>query len=307
MTKIGRSAMRVVLTGASGFLGRAVAHELERVGFDVRAAGRAASGAATSSFAPIGDLRGPIDWRPALEGCDVVVHLAAIAHRSARPEDLEAVNARAPAALAKAAAEIGVKRLVFTSSVKAVGEDSRSAIWTEDQTPAPTTAYGRAKRAAETAILETTGVETIVLRPPLVHGPDARANFARLLELAALPVPPPLGGIANRRSFISRSGLAVRIAAAAHPGGPKGVFFVAEDPPLSTSDVVRALRRGLGRSDILAPAPPPLLRVGPLRQIYGSLAVSEAKFRAAFPNLAFGCAVQALEETARDWARARGR
>ncbi|MFZ4604175.1 MAG: NAD-dependent epimerase/dehydratase family protein [Caulobacterales bacterium] len=306
MAKAGRSAMRVVLTGASGFLGRAVALALDQAGFDVRAAGRAPV-ADAKAFAPIGDLRGPVDWRPALEGCDVVVHLAAIAHRRARPEDLEAVNARAPAALAKAAADVGVQRLVFASSVKAVGEDSGAAVWTEDQMPAPSTAYGRAKRAAEIAILKVAGLEVIVLRPPLVHGADARANFARLLELAALPLPPPLGGIANRRSLISKSGLAARIAAAAVPGAPTGVFFVTEDPPMSTSDVMRALRRGLGRSDALAPAPPPILRVGPLRQIYGSLAVTEAKFRAAFPGFASSDAVEALEETARDWARARGR
>ena len=297
---------RVLLTGATGFVGRATAQALTASGFRLRTAGRR-SPVGAEDHVSIPDLAERVDWSLALDGVDVVVHLAALAHASARAELIEAVNVQAPIRLAAAAKAAGVQRLVFVSSVKAVGEDSGAAVWTEDQPATPSSVYGRAKRAAELALQDAAGIETIILRPPLVHGPDARANFARLLELAALPVPPPLGGIANRRSLISKPGLAARIAEAAHPGGPTGVFFVADDPPVSTSELMQALRRGLGRSDVLAPAPPPILRVGPLRQIYGSLAVSEARFRNAFPNLAVRDAVGALEETAREWAWVRAR
>jgi UDP-glucose 4-epimerase len=296
--------MRVLLTGASGFLGGAAAAALEGCGFEVRRAMRAQG---SPRDVAIGDLRGPVDWGPALDGCDIVVHLAAIAHTRATASDIDAVNARAPAMLAAAAAKAGVRRMVFVSSVKAVGEDSGDAIWTEEVAPAPTTTYGAAKRAAETGVLAAQGIETIVLRPPLVHAADARANFARLLELAALPVPPPLGGIANRRSFISRAGLARRIAAAARPGAAPGVYFVCEDPPLSTSETILALRRGMGRAQRLAPAPGLLRGLSALRPLFGSLAVSEAKFRAAFPGLIVRDSLATLEDTARAWAQARRR
>jgi UDP-glucose 4-epimerase len=154
-------------------------------------------------------------------------------------------------------------------------------------------------------ILAVDGLETIILRPPLVHAPDARANFARLLDVATLPVSPPLGGLSNRRSFISRAGFAARIAAAARPGGPTGIYFVAEDPPLSTSQAVAALRRGSGRTDRLSPAPRALRGLAPFRPLFASLAVSEAKFRSAFPDVGTRDAVEALEDTARARAKAR--
>lgn len=295
---------RVLVTGATGFVGRAAAQALADAGFAVRTAGRRPAG--VGEHVAIGDLRGPIDWAPILADVSGVVHLAALAHRTAREGDIEAVNVRATAALGAAARAAGVRRFVFLSSVKAVGEESGAAPLTDAAPPCPSTAYGHAKRHAELALAAIEGLDVVALRPPLVHAPDAKANFAALLRLAASPAPIPLGGLANRRSLIARDTLCAAIVAAAGDG-PSGAFLVADDPPLSTSEIIAALRRGLDRRPGLLPTAPFTPRIGPLRMLFASLAIDDAGFRGAYPQVPRRDSAGALADTARRWAQARRR
>lgn len=249
----------------------------------------------------------PDDWSAALEGVICVVHLAGAAHARQTPDALTAANVGMTLALVRAAERNGVRRLVFVSSVKAVGEDSGDTTWTEDTPAAPTTPYGRSKLDAERACLDARGLDVVILRPPLVLSPDARANFAALLRIAALPVPLPLGSLTNRRSVISRDSLVDRLVRAAVPDGPTGVYFVTDEPALSTSEIVAAMRCGFGRNPGLWPAIAPNLRTGALQQIYGSLAVSDRAFHRAFSGTPVRDAKTVVESVARKWRLQRSR
>ena len=177
---------RILVTGASGFVGRAVIAGLAESGQTVRAAVRrppAPPFAAAVEVAEHGDLAATVDWRPLLAEVDQVVHLAGIAHsgRHTAPELYDRVNRDATAQLARAAAQAGVRRLVFVSSIRAqVGSFADHAL-TEDDPAAPTNAYGRSKLAAEAAIRDA-GAPFTILRPVLLYGPGVKGNFALLMR-----------------------------------------------------------------------------------------------------------------------------
>ncbi|HEY0918115.1 NAD-dependent epimerase/dehydratase family protein [Devosia sp.] len=220
---------KVATTGGSGFIGRALVALLRSRGIPVLELGRA-------------DLAAP-----ALEGVDAVIHLAGLAHRGAREADFDAINHRLTRQLLDAAIAQGVRRVVFVSSIHAATAD---------------TPYGRSKRDAEQAIAARSDeIETVIVRPPLVYGRDARANFARLLRLCDSPLPLPFGAVHNRRSLVGRSNLCdALLFLAAHPGAAGGTFPVTDGPPLSLADMVRLIRRALGRPARLVKVPVPLLR-----------------------------------------------
>src|SRR6266850_142433 len=211
------SDMHILVTGASGFVGTVLCRELLARGHAVRAALRRRF---PPSVVPpqlqqilVPDIGAEFDRRALVDGVDTVVHLAAIAHRS-KPDDgeLRRVNCDAAVRLAEAAAG-SVRRFVFLSSAKVHGEDSGSGTYTEDDALDPQDSYGRSKLEAERALTDTAArcdIELVIVRPPLVYGPEVRANFLRLLGRPArlLPVPPALlrmaGMIAGRRDDIRR-------------------------------------------------------------------------------------------------------
>lgn len=303
-----RLVTRFIVTGARGFLGRAVVGALIRDGCDVVTASR--------SIAPISPAASHATNEALLAGDvmtrgDVVLHLAGIAHRGARETELREANVAFTARLAEVAARASIARFVFASSVKAAAEETHAAPLREDRVAEPTTAYGRAKRAAEEELARRQDFNWVALRLPLVHGPEARANMAALLRLAASPAPAPFAGLDNRRSVIATSAAAAAlIAAARQHEKPGGIFYVADRPALSTAEIFTALREGLGRAPNLISAAPfaPLYRVGPLRMLATSLAVDDTRFRAAYalgPENMIDSAA-ALCETARAWRAGRG-
>jgi nucleoside-diphosphate-sugar epimerase len=242
--------MRVLITGASGFIGGALTDSLARQGISVRAAARRAPAnlnhRAARAEAPnkgergaiermiVGDLGRDTDWRGALAGVDAVVHLAGPAHARFSAAQLRRAIVEATRSLAEQAASAGVSRFIFISSLKASAR-------------APD-GYGIAKRDAERALLAHAKLRPVALRPPLVFAPDAKASFAQLMRLADTPAPLPFAGIANARSLISRASLLEAITAVLRqPDGPSGVFELADAPALSTPAIIAALRRGLGR------------------------------------------------------------
>lgn len=295
----------ILLTGGTGFIGNAVALRLaDRHSGLLRLAlrGPAASLPAGADAVVVGDFTATTDWAAALRGINCVVHLAARVHvgrddaADAWPE-YRKVNVDATLSLATQAAAIGVKRLIFLSSAKVNdGTFSPDAVYTEnDPSPAPRDipdAYSRSKLEAEQgllAIASRTGLEIVVIRPPLVYGPGAKANFATLIRAIRLGVPLPFGSVRNKRSFVGLDNLVDFILTCiSHPSAGNELFFVSDGEDLATPDLVRRLGIALGRPARLIPFPPKLLvalsasigRKDLALRLLGSLRVDNRKARA---------------------------
>lgn len=240
---------RVLVTGATGFCGLPLVARLAAAGYEVRAAVRRAP----SPPLPAGvetalhpDLAGPVDWAPLLAGVDAVVHLAGIAHVTRDiPEDrYDLVNHRATAALAQAAQQAGVQHIVFVSSIRAQSGPAADHVLTEAAMPRPSDAYGRSKLAAEAAVAAA-GVPFTILRPVLIYGAGLKGNLATLARLAALPIPLPFAGFANRRSLLSVDNLVGAIRFSLDTPAARGETYVVADPqPITLAEIVAALRPG---------------------------------------------------------------
>jgi len=202
--------MKVLVTGADGFVGRELIQVLRQRGHDVVAVTRKAK----PGFVAIGDLSGSTDWTDLLPGCDVVVHLAARVHQMGdrlNPPWAECrrINTEATLHLARQAEQAGVGRFIFMSSVKVLGEECDRP-YVESDTPAPSDAYGATKWEAEqglAALAQHGAMEVVRIRPPLVYGPGVKGNFASLVRLVCKGLPLPLGAIPNRRSMIGLDNL----------------------------------------------------------------------------------------------------
>jgi len=287
----------IAVTGASGFIGRALCAALADSGMPVRAVVRPGTKPIGSRMAcaEIPDLLDGAALRRAFQGASAVVHLAGRAHRMRESAhdalaEFRRVNVDGTRAVVEAAAAAGVRRCLVASSVKAVG-DANTTPWTEVTIPAPSDPYGVSKLEAEQAALEggaTRGVEAVVMRSPLVYGPGAPANVLRLLRLVDRGLPLPLGRIRNRRSMLYIGNLvsAVRtLLDAPRVGGE--VFFLADGVDLSTPDLVRTIARALNRPVRLWPVPVSVLRLGGLltrrsaevARLVGSLSVSVEKLQ----------------------------
>ena len=290
----------VVVTGAAGFIGRALVERLRADQREVRPVVRESRGAPEGSIA-LGALEeaSPAALAGVFGGADAVVHLASRAHRmDERGPDLERLHremtVEATARIAHAAADAGVRRFVLASSVKVNGEATPAGRpFRPDDPPSPVDAYARGKRGAEVALAnaaERSSMAVIVLRLPLVVGPGARGNLARLADAIAAHRTLPFGAIDNRRSVIGLANLCDAFVAAldATPP-PAGVHFVAEDDPVSTPGLVRSIASALGVPVPLAWVPVPLLRLAgrlagrraSVDRVAGSLEIDDASFRAA--------------------------
>ena len=254
---------RVLVTGASGFIGRALVADLAGAGLSVRAAMRQPADVFPRSVevVAVSDLTRPVEWRSLLKGVDTVIHLAGIAH--AGPEiaadAYDRVNRLATAELANAAKGVGVRHLVFISSIRAQAGPSSAEVLRESDTPQPADAYGRSKLAAEDAV-RAAGVPFTILRPVLIYGSGVKGNLARLMTLAQTPWPLPFGLCRNRRSLLARQNLIGAIHFALERPAAKGETFIVADPvPLSLAEIVAALRTGAGRAPGLLPVPPALI------------------------------------------------
>lgn len=260
------SLMRIAVTGANGFVGRAV---LARLGAGVEAVPLVRRATGLPGEIVVGDLgQEEIDPRM-LAGVDAVIHLAArthVMHETVSDPEAEywRTNVAGTSALLDAALAAGVSRFVFMSSVKAVAERSQpGAPVGPDGQPRPEDAYGRTKLAAEELVrrrCDEASVGWVILRPPLVYGPGVRANLERLVRLVGRGLPLPFGAINNRRSMVEVRNLAdAAIIAARHPDAT-GQAFMVSDTTLSTPDLVRAIADALGKPARLVPVPAGAMR-----------------------------------------------
>lgn len=263
----------VAITGANGFVGRALCAEALSHGLDVRGVTRSpldlpkgVEGVVAAS------LDGGTDWREALAGCKAVVHLAARVHvmsdTAADPlNEFRRVNVRGTLHLARQAAASGVSRFVFVSSVKVNGESSQLGTpFKPDDTPAPQDPYGISKMEAEEGlrkIAQETGMEVVIIRPPLVYGPGVKANFAAMVKWLQRGVPLPLGAIDNRRSLVALDNLVdLIITCIDHPAAANQTFLVSDGEDVSTTELLRRMGAALGKPARLLPVPQQLLAWG---------------------------------------------
>lgn len=258
------SGGRVLVTGASGFVGRHLVRDLVAQGYRVRAAARDPEiGLPGVEPAALGDLAEPVDWLPLLGGVDHVVHGAGLAHADGEiaEERYRQVNTQATLDLARAAQAAGVRRFVFLSSIRAQSGPASDRPLSEADEPAPTDAYGRSKLAAEQALAELE-LDWVALRPVLVYGPGVKANMAQLLKLARSSVPLPLGGLSAQRSLLAIENLCGAVAFALSDACPARRSYIVADPePLSVAAMLVAMRSGLGRGPGLISLPPALLKL----------------------------------------------
>lgn len=289
----------VLVTGANGFVGAAVVRELARRGMAVIALTRSpgAGETGTVDLRAIGDLTAVTDWHELLRGADAIVHCAARAHvlheTASDPEaEFRRHNTDLVAAMARGAAEAGVRRFVFISSIGVNGDATVQRPFRHDDPPHPHSPYARAKFAAEKAlhsIAADTGLEVVIIRPPLVLGPGAKGNLGALAKAIRAGLPLPFGlATRNRRDLVSLDTLADLVATAvSHPAAGGETFLVADGKPMSTRDIVGEIGQMESRAPRLLPLPTALLAAG-LRllgkgsmasQLFGNLEVDIAHTR----------------------------
>lgn len=289
----------MLVTGASGFVGRTLCAELLRRGHSVRAALRTPENfdIAGCEMVGISGIDSHTDWNHALHGVTTVIHLAARVHvmrddASDPLEEFRRVNVAGTEHLARTAAANGVKRFVYVSSIKVNGEEtSGDKVFTEMDTPSPQDPYGVSKWEAEQAlhrVSQETGLEVVIVRPPLVYGPGVKGNFAQMLKVLSKNIPLPLASINNLRSLVYVGNLAdALILCATHPAAVGSTFLVSDGEDVSTPDLLRQLGVAMAHPARIFSFPAALLKLSgrligksdQIERLLGSLCVDSGKIR----------------------------
>ena len=265
----------ILVTGSTGFLGRALVTAILASGREVKRVVRRSDlvkNAKNSDHSlAVDEIDKFTDWRSALSGVDCVIHCAGLTNITNRAERnilaaYRTVNVDGSRRLAEQAAAVGVRRLVYLSSIKVNGEQTLlGEPFLFSDTPAPRDAYGTSKWEAEQALWEIsakTGLEIVVVRPPLVYGPGVKGNLARLLKLVRLGLPMPLSTVQNMRSLIGLDNLVdLLVRCVDHPEAAGQTFLVSDGEDLSTPDLIRYMAAAMNRSPRLFPVPVSLLRL----------------------------------------------
>ena len=259
--------MRIFVTGINGYIGRNLYAGIKsREGFSVKGSVRKRS-SMDSPFYESGNIDGHTKWKSALQGIDVVIHLAARAHivrdNSVDPlAEFREVNVAGTIQLANEAASAGVKRFIFISTIGVNGSISDEP-FTENDKPNPNGAYAQSKLEAELKLKEVeslSGMEFVIIRPPLVYGPKAPGNFGRLVRWVAMGRPLPLGSIKNKRTFVAIDNLVdLIITCTTHPAAKNQVFLVGDNEDVSTTQLLNYVAQAMGKQVFLMPVPPSVL------------------------------------------------
>lgn len=315
--------MKFLLTGANGFIGKRLCAELLQNGHTICAAVRTADLMIEGiKVEAVGSIDGTTDWTAALHDVDVVVHLAARVHvmRDDAEDPLEAfrrVNTAGTEHLAWSAAAAGVRRLVYVSSIKVNGEETfpidPCGYFTEADSPLPQDPYGVSKWEAEKAlhrVAQETGLEVVIVRPPLVYGAGVKGNFEQMIRVLAKRVPLPLASVCNLRSLVYVGNLVdALILCATHPSASGQIYLVSDGEDVSTPALLRLLGAALGRPARLLRCPPSLLKLvgrligrsAQLDRLTGSLRIDSSKIRRELGWRPPHTLQQGLQATAEEW------
>ena len=311
----------VLVTGSTGFVGAALCRHLVQAGCNVRAAVRDPHKFSAPGTQPVvvGNLASNTDWRAAVEGVRAVVHCAARVHvmRETASDPLaefRRVNVAGTLNLARQAADAGVRRIVFISTIGVNGAETQPGRpFTAEDTPAPHSPYSVSKYEAEQALQElarSRSIEVVVIRPPLVFGPGAPGNFERLMRALHQGIPLPFGALDNRRSFVALGNLTSLIYTCIdHPKAANRTFMVSDGEDISTTELLRGVARGLGRPARLIPVPGAAIRwvarmagkADFAQRLCGSLQVDISATRSLLGWAPPVRLAQALDEAAREF------
>lgn len=254
----------ILVTGASGFVGRQLCRHLQERGEQFRMCMRHAYPNTIS----VGDINESTDWNTALLGVQVVIHLAGRAHvlNHTLPYEFRRVNVEGTLNLASQAAAAGVKRFIFVSSIGVNGNRTVCSPFSESDQPNPQEPYAVSKWEAEKLLLNLaaeTDMELVIIRPPLVYGSNAPGNFGRLYRLVRRGIPLPLGAIRNHRSLVALENLVdLIITCIGHPSAVGQTFLVSDGEDVSTPDLIRRIAFSMGRTVRLIPVPYAILVAG---------------------------------------------
>ena len=288
-----------LITGATGFVGSGVIARLAAEGVETLACVRRdfVSMPKGVHILPVAELTANTNWRDVLAGVKSLIHLAARVHVMHDPEAdplkaFRAVNVEGTLNLARQAAAAGVKRFVFVSSVKVNGESTQvGGAFTEADEPNPQDAYGQSKYEGEQGLRQLsseTGMEVVIIRPPLVYGPGVKANFAALMRAVQRGWPLPLGAVHNQRSFVALDNLVdLIVTCTTHPQAANQTFLVSDGQDLSTTELVRGMAQAAGVPARLLPVPVWALQAGAsllgkgdaVQRLCGNLQVDISKAR----------------------------
>ena len=291
--------MRILSTGSTGFVGKALMSALHTKRYQISAPMRrqSESSASSNSFV-VGDINAATNWSTALHGADAVVHLAARVHVmrdivSDPLAEFRRVNTNGTLNLARQAAAAGVRRFIYLSSIKVNGEATHHGCpFTPNDLAAPQDPYGISKHEAEVGLCEiarTTGMQVVIIRPTLVYGAGAKGNFKSLIKLVARGLPLPLASIDNRRSLVGIDNLVdFIITCLEHPAAANETFLVSDGEDLSTPDLIRRMAHSMNRPARLLPVPKSVLMATAsmlgkrdmAQRLCGSLQVDISKARA---------------------------
>ena len=290
--------MTILVTGANGFVGKSLCVELLRQDQAVRAVTRSATRQAENIEAvSVCTIDGETDWTHALPGVDVVIHLAARVHvmkdtASDALAEFRRVNVEGTLNLARQSVEAGVQRFIFISSIKVNGEGTLLGHpYTAEDQPSPIDPYGISKREAEDALRQlasATGMEVVIIRPPLIYGPGVKANFQSMMRWLDKGIPLPLGAIHNQRSLVALDNLIDLIVTCIHHSAAANQIFIAGDgEDLSTTELLQRMAAALDKKAWLIPVPSFLLAWGArligrqamAQRLCGSLQVDISKAR----------------------------
>lgn len=280
---------KALVTGASGFVGSALCAELDSQGIQVV---RAVRKARSSLDTAIGEIGPNVRAQAALAGCDTVFHLAAVVHvmsRSNHPslEDYRSVNVAGTLAIAKQAAEAGVRHFVFVSSIKVLGEEGH---FSENSNASPLDPYGISKLEAEMALLalaRESSMQITIVRPPLVYGPGVGANFLKLFQTVKKGIPLPFGLAHNQRSLVYVGNLIHALILCACSNKSGRIYLVDDGNAVSTRELIQKMARALGSAPRLLPIPVWLIKIAAgltgrshvAQRVLGSLTVDSSLIR----------------------------
>ena len=310
----------LLLTGATGFVGSALTQHLHQQGCSLTATVRHVTNNLLPSIqqTPIGDLLPNTDWTLALNNVDTVIHLAARVHvmNDTAADPLEAfrrTNTAATLNLAQQAARSGVRRFISLSSIKVNGESTKNKPFTAEDNYIPTDFYGLSKYEAEQGLCEIakqTGMEVVIIRPPLVYGEGVKGNFQSMMQWIHKGIPLPLGSVHNQRSLVALDNLIDLITLCIdHPAAANQTFLVSDGEDLSTTDLLRRLGSALNKSARLLPVPQVMLTTALhllgketiAQRLCGNLQVDISKTRDLLGWQPIISVDEALQKTAQAW------